>query len=34
MASELVHRLQTELDRAEADACFSLLGGWVELSQR
>ncbi|HEY5874981.1 MAG TPA: hypothetical protein VIT64_06750, partial [Ilumatobacteraceae bacterium] len=34
MVSELLHRLQTELDRAEADACISLLDGWVELPQR
>ena len=34
MVSELLHRLQTEFDRAEADACISLLDGWVELAQR
>ena len=34
MASELLHRLQTELDSAEADLCISLLDGWVELPQR
>src|SRR5262245_5720731 len=33
MESELLHRLQTEFDRAEADRCVSLLNGWVELSQ-
>jgi len=33
MTSELVHRLQTEFDSAEAEFCFSLLDGWVELSQ-
>jgi len=33
MASELVHRLQTEFDSAEAESCASLLDGWVELSQ-
>jgi hypothetical protein len=31
MVSELLHRLQTELDSAEADGCISLLDGWVEL---
>src|SRR5215211_5271976 len=34
MASELLHRLQTELDGAAADACIALFDGWVELSQR
>jgi len=34
MASELLHRLQTELDSAEADGCNSLLDGWVKLPQR
>ena len=34
MVSELLHRLQTELDRAEADGCSSLLDGWVKLPQR
>jgi hypothetical protein len=34
MVSELLHRLQTELDSAEADGCISLLDGWVELPQR
>ena len=34
MASELLHRLQTELDSAETDLCISLLDGWVELPQR
>ena len=34
MASELVHRLQTEFHSAEADLFVSLLDGWVELSQR
>jgi hypothetical protein len=34
MVSELLHRLQTELDRAEAEFCISLLHGWVELPQR
>ncbi len=34
MVSELLHRLQTELDSAEADLCVSLLDGWVELPQR
>jgi hypothetical protein len=33
MASKLVHRLQTELDRAEADLRISLLSGWMELPQ-
>src|SRR4051812_15768387 len=33
MISELLHRLQTELDSTEADACFSLFDGWVKLSQ-
>ena len=34
MVSKLLHRLQTELDGAEADGCSSLLDGWVELPQR
>ena len=34
MASELLHRLQTEFDRAEADPGISLLDGWVELPKR
>jgi hypothetical protein len=34
MAGELVHRLQAELDGAEADGCRPLLDGGVELSQR
>jgi len=34
MVSELLHRLQTELDSAEADGCISLLDGWVERPQR
>jgi hypothetical protein len=34
MVSELLHRLQTEFDRAEAEFCISLLDGWVELPQR
>ena len=34
MMSELLHRLQTELDSAEADGCNSLFDGWVELPQR
>jgi hypothetical protein len=33
MARELLHRLQTEIDRAEADLCISLLDGRVELPQ-
>ena len=34
MVSKLLQRLQTELDSAEADACISLLDGWVKLPQR
>jgi hypothetical protein len=34
MVGELLHRLETELDSAEADGRSSLLDGWVELSQR
>jgi hypothetical protein len=33
MASELVHRLQTKFDSAEAEFFVSLLDGWVELPQ-
>ncbi len=34
MVSELLDRLQSELDSAEADGCISLLDGWVKLPQR
>ena len=33
MASELLQRLKNELERAEADACISLLDGWVKVPE-
>src|SRR4249920_385160 len=34
VVSELLHRLQTELDSAEADGSISQVDGWVELPER